>query len=455
MKIPHLLKTAFTVTFCAALAACSGDDSSSGQSGYVQLYNGSYNSPYTRLFIDDIERSGTEFGDVTTRHNYSTNNFDVSFQYLDANDSYITINEQTVSISDDKTQLMVMSGDFEEPTFNEFSIPTGSDEGVINLGFFNIVREGVNFDIYLATDDGLFETAELINTSGYLLEPDMQSFAEGYYTLYLTLSGESEVLFESPTLYYNDNASYVTMIRPSYATEENGISLDVVTPSNNVTELMHQDAQGQLRFINTIDDYPQTSFSITRGTENYITELTANDNYSSYTTLNPNSYSVAMLDDTGNTVVDNFLLTLEREQSNVGVFYEDKDFGPRMMTIKENLTPSSYSHNVTMVNLLDSYAGQSISAVDVYFTLNGETIEDAKNSIDGLSMYNQEVQSVDNEIYTTYVLFEDNGQQIVILQQGDMDFSQEGNYLLILEHDETSDSGYKMTLERTVTDSIQ
>ncbi|MGO2075783.1 MAG: hypothetical protein ACTH3B_11580, partial [Pseudoalteromonas sp.] len=77
------------------------------------------------------------------------------------------------------------------------------------------------------------------------------------------------------------------------------------------------------------------------------------------------------------------------------------------------------------------------------------------NTIDGLAMYSQEVQSVDNALYTTYVLFEDNGQQIVLLQQGGMDFSQEGNYLLILEHDEMSDSGYKMTLERTVTDSIE
>lgn len=107
MKTPHLIKTALITTCCAILSACSGDDSSTSNSGYVQLYNGAYNSPYTRLFIDDIERSGSEFGDVTTRHNYSVNNYDLSFQYLDANDSYITINEQTVSISDDKTQLMV------------------------------------------------------------------------------------------------------------------------------------------------------------------------------------------------------------------------------------------------------------------------------------------------------------------------------------------------------------
>ncbi|MEH6394993.1 hypothetical protein [Pseudoalteromonas sp.] len=449
-----LFKTALTTSLIATLTACSGDDSSSSKSGYIQLYNGSYNSPYTRLFIDDAERSGTDFGDVTTRHNYSTNDYDVNFKYLDANDSYITISEQTVSVKDDMTQLWVMNGDFTEPTFSELSVPTGGDEGSANLGFFNIVGENLSFDVYLANDDGLFDTAELIASPTYLNELALQSFDEGYYTLYLTQSGSTDVLFESSSVYFNDEASYVVMIRPSYATEENGITLDVVTSSNSVTALKHQNAQGQLRFINTIDDYSQVSFSATRGSQTSATDVTTNDMYSNYLELDPNSYSIAMLDESGNKIVDNFLLTLEREQSNLGVFYNDKDYGPRMMTVKETLTPSSYSHKVTVVNLIDSYVGQDISDVDVVFTLNGETVDDAKNIIDGIDQYDQEDQVVDNEIYTTYVLYEDNGQQIVLMQQGDMDFSQEGNYILILEHDETTSTGYKMTLERTVTGSV-
>ncbi|MFU2509932.1 hypothetical protein [Pseudoalteromonas sp. ASV78] len=454
MRYP-LFKTALTTSLLATLTACSGDDSSSSESGYIQLYNGSYNSPYTRLFIEDAERSGADFADVTTRHNYSTNNYDVSFKYLDANDSYITISEKAVSVKDDMTQLWVMNGDFSEPTFSELNVPTGGDEGSANLGFFNIVGENLSFDVYLANDDGLFATAELIASPTYLNELALQNFDEGYYTLYLTQSGSTDVLFASASVYFNDEASYVVMIRPSYATEENGITLDVVTASNSVTALKHQNAQGQLRFINTIDDYPHVSFSATRGSQTSATDVTSNDMYSNYLELDPNSYSIAMLDETGNKIVDNFLLTLEREQSNLGVFYNDKDYGPRMMTVKETLTPSSYSHKVTVVNLIDSYAGQDISDVDVVFTLNGETVDDAKNIIDGIDQYDQEEQIVDNEIYTTYVLYEDNGQQIVLMQQGDMDFSQEGNYILILEHDETSSTGYKMTLERTVTDSVE
>ncbi|MDN4032193.1 hypothetical protein, partial [Chryseobacterium gambrini] len=75
-----LFKTVLITTLAATLAACSGDDSSSSNSGYIQLYNGSYNSPYTRLFVDETERSGTYFGDVTTRHNYSSTSYDVSFE---------------------------------------------------------------------------------------------------------------------------------------------------------------------------------------------------------------------------------------------------------------------------------------------------------------------------------------------------------------------------------------
>ncbi|MCO6354707.1 hypothetical protein GBO14_08245 [Pseudoalteromonas shioyasakiensis] len=447
-----LLKTIVASSLLSVLAACSSDDSSSSNSGYVQLYNGSYNSPYTRLFVDDTERSGADFGDVSTRHNYSSGEYELSFEYVDANDSYITIDEETIKIKNDQTQLLVMIGDFAEPIFTELSVPTSSDEDEFNVGFFNIVGEDNLYDVYVATDDGLFDTAELLMTSQYLVEPELATLEEGYYTIYITASGSTDVIFESPTVYFNDEATYMAMIRPSYATEEDGITLDVVTASSSVTQLNHQDAQGQLRFINTIDDYTQTQFKVTRGTTATNTEVVSNDSYSEYMSMSPNSYSVAMLDEAGDTIVDNFLMTLEREQSAVGLFYNDKDYGPRMMTIEENLTPSSYSHAVTVVNLIDSYAGQEIDEVDVYFTLNGETVEDTSNVVEGLDQYDQQEQVVDNEVYTTYVVFEDNGQQIVLLQQSDMDFTEEGNYILVIEHDETTDSGFKMTLERTVTE---
>lgn len=447
-----LLKTIVATSLLSVLAACSSDDSSNSNSGYVQLYNGSYNSPYTRLFVDDTERSGADFGDVSTRHNYSSGEYELSFKYVDVNDSYITIDEEAIKIKDDQTQLLVMNGDFAEPTFTELSVPSSSKEDEFNVGFFNIAGEDKIYDVYIATDDGLFDTAELLMTSQYLVEPELSTLEEGYYTIYVTASGSTDVIFESPKLYFNDEATYMAMIRPSYATEEDGITLDVVTASSSVTQLNHQDAQGQLRFINTIDDYTQTQFKVTRGTTSTNTEVVSNDNYSEYMSMSPNSYSVAMLDEAGDKIVDNFLMTLEREQSAVGLFYNDKDYGPRMMTIEENLTPSSYSHTVTVVNLIDNYVGQQIDEVDVYFTLNGETVDDTSNVVEGLDQYDQKEQVVDNEVYTTYVVFEDNGQQIVLLQQSDMDFTEEGNYILVIEHDETTYSGYKMTLERTVTE---
>ncbi|MBB1453523.1 hypothetical protein WNY79_10565 [Pseudoalteromonas sp. AS84] len=449
-----LLKAALPLSLITILSGCGSDDSSSS-TGYIQLYNGSYNSPYTRLFVEETERSGADFADVTTRHNYSTGTYDVSFEYLDANDSYITISDQEISIKGDKTQLVVMSGNFDEPTFTELSVPITSDTGEFNLGFYNIAGEDTNYDIYLATDDGVFESATLFSSAQYLSELDLQSIDEGYYTIYITQAGSSDVVYESSSVYLYDEASYVAMIRPSYATEEGGITLDVVTDNNYVTELKHQSALGQLRFINTIDDYSPVSFSATRGTTVNTTNTVASDSYTDYVELSPNSYSVAMYDEEGTKLADNFLMTLEREQSAVGIFYNDVDNGLRMMSVEENLTPSSYSHTVSVVNLIESYAGQSVSDVDVYFTLNGETVDDTSNVVDGLDRYDQEEQVVDNEVYTVYAVYEDNGQQIVLIQQSDMDFTQEGNYILILEHDETTSSGYKMTLERTITDSVE
>ncbi|KTD99102.1 hypothetical protein [Pseudoalteromonas sp. H71] len=449
-----LLKVVLPLSLLGVLSGCGSDDSASS-TGYIQMYNGSYNSPYTRLFVEETERSGADFADVTTRHNYSTGTFDVSFEYLDANDSYIAISDQEISIKDDKTQLVVMSGDFAEPTFTELSVPISSDAGEFNLGFFNITGEDTSYDIYLATDDGVFESATLFASAQYLNELDLQSVDEGYYTIFITPAGSSDVVYESSSVYLYDEASYVAIIRPSYATELSGITLDVVTDNNYVTELKHQSALGQLRFINTIDDYSPVSFSVTRGTTATPTNSVSSDNYTDYVELLPNSYSVAMFDEQGIKLADNFLMTLEREQSAVGIFYNDADNGLRMMSVEEHLTPSSYSHTVSVINLIESYAGQSVTDIDVYFTLNGETVEDTSNVVDGLDRYDQEEQVVDNEIYTVYAVFEDNGQQIVLIQQSDMDFTQEGNYILILEHDETTASGYKMSLDRTITNSVE
>ena len=449
-----LLKVALPLTLLGVLSGCGSDDSASS-TGYVQMYNGSYNSPYTRLFVEETERSGADFAEVTTCHNYSTGTFDVSFEYLDANDSYITISDQEISIKGDKTQLVVMSGDFAEPTFTELTVPISSDTGEFNLGFFNITGEDTSYDIYLATDDGVFESATLFASAQYLSELDLQSVDEGYYTIFITPAGSSDVVYESSSVYLYDEASYVAIIRPSYATELSGITLDVVTDNNYVTELKHQSALGQLRFINTLDDYSPVSFSVTRGTTETPTNTVSSDAYTDYIELSPNSYSVAMFDEQSNKLADNFLMTLEREQSAVGIFYNDIDNGLRMMSVEEHLTPSSYSHTVSVVNLIESYAGQSVTDIDVYFTLDGETVDDTSNVVDGIDRYDQEEQVVDNEIYTVYAVYEDNGQQIVLIQQSDMDFTQEGNYILILEHDETTATGYKMSLERTITDSVE
>jgi hypothetical protein len=449
-----LLKVALPLTLLGVLSGCGSDDSANS-TGYIQMYNGSYNSPYTRLFVEETERSGADFAEVTTRHNYSTGTFDVSFEYLDANDSYITISDQEITIKGDKTQLVVMSGDFAEPTFTELTVPISSDTGEFNLGFFNITGEDTSYDIYLATDDGVFESATLFASAQYLSELDLQSVDEGYYTIFITPAGSSDVVYESSSVYLYDEASYVAIIRPSYATELSGITLDVVTDNNYVTELKHQSALGQLRFINTLDDYSPVSFSVTRGTTETPTNTVSSDAYTDYIELSPNSYSVAMFDEQSNKLADNFLMTLEREQSAVGIFYNDIDNGLRMMSVEEHLTPSSYSHTVSVVNLIESYAGQSVTDIDVYFTLDGETVDDTSNVVDGIDRYDQEEQVVDNEIYTVYAVYEDNGQQIVLIQQSDMDFTQEGNYILILEHDETTATGYKMSLERTITDSFE
>ncbi len=439
----------------ALLSACSGDSDSTTVSGGIQLYNGSYNSPYTRLVVDEVERTGADFGDVSTRHSYASGSYKVSYQYQDESDNAVEIQSADIKIRGDQKQLIVMSGDFSDPTITELSIPVTNNDDDFSLGFFNIADTGKDYDVYIVADDGLFEQAQLLQSAVRLQLTDFSTLSEDSYTLYVTEAGSSEVIFQSPEVYFNDDISYVAMIRQSFATEQHAITLDLVSDSNQVTSLKHTAATGQVHFYNAMDEYSSVSYKTTRGNETAQTDTIAADVFSGYLPLEPNSYSVSMLDESQGTVVDNYLLTLEREQSVAGIFYRDKDLGPRMLSVAENLSPSSYSHQITVVNLLDSYAGQDLAEVDVYFTLNGETVDEATNYVSNLDAYDSKTLSVDNQKYTVYVIFEDNGQQIVLFQQADLDVTAAGHYLMILEQDASSSDGYKLTLTRTVSSDAE
>lgn len=104
-----------------------------------------------------------------------------------------------------------------------------------------------------------------------------------------------------------------------------------------------------------------------------------------------------------------------------------------MKSITENLSPNSVSHEIQIMNLIDSSNGIEISQLDVFFTKAGESIEDTHTYAKNITKYEHKSLSIDNETYTIQVVFDDDGQLRSLITAPEQDFNEDGNYIIVLE----------------------
>jgi len=463
MKLYQTKKLAIPALVGLALAGCGSSSSDSNNNGYVQFYNGSYNSPETILVVDDIVRTGGEFGEVSTRHSYQPDTYEVSYEYKNDNGDYKSIFEQDVKVRSDQKQLMIMTGDFETPTFTEISIDdveeADSDDDLFSLAFISTVGSDVNFDVYLAVEDGDFTDAEFITTTAKLSTSDFVNYTEGSFSLYITKAGKDEVIFRSTETSLYDGISYIAIIRDGYSVVDDSIAIDLVSDSNNVTALKHEDAQGQIHFYNSLNQYENVTFTATN-LDNSTAPISS-DSFSDYVKLAPGDYSISMTDDaSGEVVIEKYLITLDREESLAAIVYKDETRSmPSMKSITENLSPNSVSHDIQIMNLIDSSNEIELSQLDVFFTKAGESIEDTITFAKNITKYEHKSLSVDNEAYTIQVVFDDDGQLRSLITVPEQAFTEDGNYIIVLEEKDCNtencdDTEFKLTIEHTVANSV-
>ena len=464
MKLNQTKKLVLPALVAFVLAGCGSNSSSSNNSGYIQFYNGSYNSPLTTLVIDDIVRTGGEFGDVSTRHSYQPDTYEVSYEYQNDDGDYKSIYEQDIKVHSDQKQLVIMTGDFAEPSFTEIAIDdveeADSDKDLFNLAFISTVGSDVNFDVYLAVEDGGFTDADFITTTAKLSASEFINYTEGSFSLYITKAGEDEVIFRSSETSFYDGTSYLAIIRDGYSVVDGSIAIDLVSDSNNVTALKHEDALGQIHFYNSLNEYENVIFTATNLDES--TAPISADTFSNYIKLTPGDYSISMTDEaTGEVVLRNNLVTVNSEESVAAIVYQgDEHEKPKLKEIEENLSPNSVSHEVQIINLIDSFEDAEANQLNIFFTKEGESIEDTNTYAKNITKYEQKALSIDNETYKIQVIFEDNGTDVFIILPLTRSFDEDGNYLIILEEkdcefENCEDSEYKLTIEHTVANVVE
>ena len=434
-----------------AMTGCSSDSDDTSSTGAVQLYNGTVNGPTMTLTVEDIARTSAELGDVTSMHSYNSGNNAYAIEYNNDQGNLVDPYEASIEIKNDTKSLLVMYGNIAAHNVMNIELPQKDLDDEFTMQLLNITEQGRNFDVHAAQDDGVFEQAQLLGGADYALVSQAFTLENDSYTFYLTESGSTDVIWRSDRVSINAEAALVLVLRPSYDNHSDYLTMDIISNSNSPQVLKGQDAGAQVPFYNAINEYGSTRFQATKNTQTHRTELTAADTVSPYLSLAANSYSISMLDDAGTTLVDNYLLTLEQEQSALAVFYADEQQGPRLLNIAQNLVPNSVSHEITVVNLVDQYAGLPVTKLDFYFTLDGQPISQTEHHLDGVNRYSTKTLSLLDKVYEFYAILEDNGQDIVIHQQGDIDVTADGNVILILEDDEHSSSGFKLTSLHTVS----
>ena len=88
---------------------------------YLQFYNGSANSAATLIAEIDGNTLGTEiYGDVSGLIISDSGEIELELFRIDADDQHVTLEEVTVDLLNGEKMLIILSGDYESPTFTAY-----------------------------------------------------------------------------------------------------------------------------------------------------------------------------------------------------------------------------------------------------------------------------------------------------------------------------------------------
>ena len=153
-KLSYSLFAAFAAL---GLSACGGSDDNNNDfpDAYLQFYNGSANSAVTAVREKDVGVLGSaSYGDSTSLFTRDAGNIELEFFRTDSDDQEVLINETTVNLSDGQKTLMILSGDFANPTFSEHKYVREELDNHFRLFATALVSDQSSYDLYMSDSGG-------------------------------------------------------------------------------------------------------------------------------------------------------------------------------------------------------------------------------------------------------------------------------------------------------------
>lgn len=448
------LSSSLLVTFVTlGLSACGGSSGGSADfpDAYIQFYNGSSNSALTYMReIDEGTLGSASFGDATSLITRDNGSIDLEFYRFDSDDQEVLIEEVTYSLRNGDKTLVIMSGDFDSPTFNEYTYDRDELEDHFRLFAVGLVTDQSSYDLYMSDSGAPFVEANLLGTVTYNGfeeltywdgDSDSQDFDEGDYTLFLTEPGSTDVVFESPTLSFNFATEYVLAIRSTAGAVQNEVEVDVILNSSAVSNIADIDASSQYRIYNSLDGDQTLDIDLESNSDENVSLSLASNTLTDFAEITFGDYRLSAENADGSLSFNNRLVTLNQGESKAIVIYEDEGV-LTSLSFEESELPQVFDKQIQAANLVPDFVD-----VDLYFVRSDETIESAEFLIASIDFGESKSVTIPSDFYQIVAVFDDNEDTQVLLDRTELiGITEEENYIITIEKTDDSPTGFGISL---------
>ena len=167
----YALLGVIAATGLTACGSSSGDDNEFSSQSIIQFYNGSANSAQTTLRGTELTRIelSASYGDASSAIDSVDGGVtEIEFLRIDSDDQEIIIETRDIDIPDGKKTLVVLNGDFDSPTFNEYRFDRKSDlDNHFRLFAVSVTADQSNFDLHMSVAGAPFSEANFLGSIAY------------------------------------------------------------------------------------------------------------------------------------------------------------------------------------------------------------------------------------------------------------------------------------------------
>jgi hypothetical protein len=390
---------AFLVTMTCLLSLClvacdsdsdAGDDTADeNTSRSLRIVNAVAGSLSIGWELAGSDQGPVEYGRASAAGAFIDGEKELTFYQIDVNGDleYLDLTYD-YEVEGDSDVLLILYGALDDVRLelieaDDFDL----DEGFGRVGAINFSTARPAVDMYLTRDDdGIFSASPLTSIADSTFS-GMIDLEEGEYRLRLTAIGDKTVVFDADTVDIREDTNHFYIIM-DFALDSDSVLVLEIQGDGLTRQLLDESTPARLRLFNGIADYSAVDlyFGDTSGQPSFeniqFREMT------DYLDVEPGSYSVNV---TPTGVKDTFFY--EAEISVVTGSYlslivagltqaesDARDISGNL--VADEVQPISTGAQVSFI-----HASTSNEAVDVYFLVPGQPLDDAGALVSGLSQF--------------------------------------------------------------------